>query len=86
VAYRDLPPTDCVLCQQAEMTGWERAQQAWRDYWRGTSPLAAYGSMLRVMIGPSSSRYEQHRSMYMRTGDQVWLDRMLRHLEPEGDR
>lgn len=71
------------------MTGWERALAFARELWQAPEApalimLRAYGRALNTIYGGTHDpRYEQHRANWMRTGERIWLDRMLRHLEPE---
>lgn len=78
--YRDMPPTACRDCREAEMTWWEKILDR-----LGRSPVYSgvdsFSIMVSVAMGlPVSSWYDRHVREFERTGLDIELDRALRHI------
>lgn len=77
--------TGCPACAKAEATYWQRIAGALLDLIDRPSPaarmIASYGRAMSAALGVRSpSWYEKHRDEWVRTGDDLELARMLRHV------
>lgn len=83
----DLPQTFCDTCRWAEMTPAQRLVTRVRNYFHTPTVAEIITDQARWMArviggGPPASPYERHRQRFEETGDEIELDRMLRHVQP----
>lgn len=83
------PPTFCETCYRAEMTPWQRFRYDLRKNWGVPTAGEIIADQTRWMARvlsiaaqePPPSAYDRHRAEFERTGNEIELDRMLRHVE-----
>jgi hypothetical protein len=82
------PPTKCEKCRWAEMTRWERVKEWLSIMFMSDSEKSlgyysqSMSSMISAAMGAKSvvTMYEVHKQAYIRTGDEIELKRMERHV------
>lgn len=75
---------NCPICYQAETTWLDRLRDKRRSTVYQSASAMMSSTLSAVMGAPAQSWYERHREDFVRTGDEVHLKRMLRHVVDSG--
>lgn len=81
--------TQCESCREAEMPRWKLYAEKARKRIFGLTHAEqidrvgkAFASTTRALAGiPVKSWYEKHKEAFEETGEQIELERMLRHVK-----
>ncbi|NUR38795.1 MAG: hypothetical protein HOV73_01745 [Streptomyces sp.] len=78
----------CEVCRRAELPRFQRLKEDALNLFLGPTPAqrimhsAHVFSVYRAALaGAPATPYDRHREEYVRTGDPIELERMLRHVK-----